>query len=239
MAAKLLCFCCRVQGGAQQDIENYHSAQGPGCQSSTLWTKQTDAIKRLRLDAQAMLYATEGIDSEEDLQKAMVGVASVWSVISFPTCFHLSRLTWILSLQVRRQSVRSMTHFLRLSIYPKLTHFPPFTSSRCNAHVLALGQRIKKSVADAGLVGYQFGVPGVSDGISMGTFGMSFSLQSRDLIADAVETTAGGHWLDGMVCIPVSARTKDDAESRSSLTLPNVARRATRTCTPSHRFALG
>jgi len=37
----------------------------------------------------------------------------------------------------------------------------------------------------------------------MGTFGMSFSLQSRDLIADQVETAAGGHWLDGMVTIPV------------------------------------
>lgn len=53
-------------------------------------------------------------------------------------------------------------------------------------------------------MGYQFGVPGVSDGISMGTSGMSFSLQSRDLIADAVETVAGGHWLDGMVVVPVS-----------------------------------
>jgi dihydroxy-acid dehydratase len=46
-------------------------------------------------------------------------------------------------------------------------------------------------------------VPGVSDGISMGTTGMSYSLQSRDLIADCVETVAGGHWLDGMVVVPV------------------------------------
>lgn len=38
----------------------------------------------------------------------------------------------------------------------------------------------------------------------MGTFGMSYSLQSRDLIADQVETAAAGHWLDGMVTIPVS-----------------------------------
>ena len=41
-----------------------------------------------------------------------------------------------------------------------------------------------------------------SDGISMGTSGMRYSLQSRDLIADQVETAAGGHWLDGMVVIP-------------------------------------
>ncbi|KAG6884952.1 hypothetical protein C0993_007067 [Termitomyces sp. T159_Od127] len=47
-----------------------------------------------------------------------------------------------------------------------------------------------------------FGTVGVSDGISMGTFGMSYSLQSRDLIADQVETAAGGHHLDGMVVVP-------------------------------------
>lgn len=41
-----------------------------------------------------------------------------------------------------------------------------------------------------------------SDGISNGTHAMSYSLQSRDLIADQVETAAGGHWLDGMVVIP-------------------------------------
>ena len=43
---------------------------------------------------------------------------------------------------------------------------------------------------------------GVSDGISMGTRGMTYSLQSRDLIADQVETAAGGHHLDGMVVVP-------------------------------------
>lgn len=74
----------------------------------------------------------------------------------------------------------------------------------CNKHVLGLGQRIKNSLQAANLTGYQFGTVGVSDGISMGTFGMSYSLQSRDLIADQVETAAGGHWLDGMVTIPVS-----------------------------------
>jgi len=72
----------------------------------------------------------------------------------------------------------------------------------CNRHLLELGQRAKASLTDAGIVGYQFGTVGVSDGISMGTRGMSYSLQSRDLIADQVETAAGGHWLDGMVVIP-------------------------------------
>lgn len=77
-----------------------------------------------------------------------------------------------------------------------------YEGNPCNKHVLTLGTRIKKSLADSGITGYGFGTPAVSDGISMGTFGMSYSLQSRDLIADAVETVGGGHWLDGMVTIP-------------------------------------
>ena len=52
------------------------------------------------------------------------------------------------------------------------------------------------------MIGYQFGTVGVSDGISMGTSGMSYSLPSRDLIADQVESAAGGHWLDGLAVIP-------------------------------------
>jgi dihydroxyacid dehydratase/phosphogluconate dehydratase len=73
---------------------------------------------------------------------------------------------------------------------------------RCNRHLFDVGKRIKQSLYDADLIGYQFGTVGVSDGISMGTRGMSYSLQSRDLIADQVETAAGGHWLDGMVVVP-------------------------------------
>ncbi|CCM03491.1 uncharacterized protein FIBRA_05625 [Fibroporia radiculosa] len=102
-----------------------------------------------------MLYATDGVSSDDDFQKAMVGVASVW-----------------------------------------------YEGNPCNRHLLGLGQAAKKSLTDAGIIGYQFGTVGVSDGISMGTRGMSYSLQSRDLIADQVETAAGGHWLDGMVVIP-------------------------------------
>lgn len=73
---------------------------------------------------------------------------------------------------------------------------------RCNKHLLGLGQDIKASLTKSELIGYQFGTVGVSDGISMGTRGMSYSLQSRDLIADQVETAAGGHHLDGMVVVP-------------------------------------
>ncbi|KAJ6585027.1 dihydroxy-acid dehydratase [Mycena capillaripes] len=105
--------------------------------------------------SQAMLYATDGIKTDDDFNKAMVGVASVW-----------------------------------------------YEGNPCNKHLLGLGQEIKASLTKSDLIGYQFGTVGVSDGISMGTRGMSYSLQSRDLIADQVETAAGGHHLDGMVVVP-------------------------------------
>jgi len=105
--------------------------------------------------SQAMLYATHGIESDSDLKRAMVGVASVW-----------------------------------------------YEGNPCNAHLLGVGQRIRQSLDNAGVTGYQFGTVGVSDGISMGTSAMSYSLPSRDLIADSVESCMGGHWLDGCVVVP-------------------------------------
>jgi len=77
-----------------------------------------------------------------------------------------------------------------------------YEGNPCNRHLLGLGQKITKSLRQADITGYQFGTVGVSDGISMGTDGMRFSLQSRDLIADQVETAVGGHWLDGAVVVP-------------------------------------
>lgn len=77
-----------------------------------------------------------------------------------------------------------------------------YEGNPCNRHLLGIGQRVKKSIHEAGLTGYQFGTVGVSDGISMGTDAMQYSLPSRDLIADAVESACGGHWLDGAVVIP-------------------------------------
>lgn len=55
-------------------------------------------------------------------------------------------------------------------------------------HLLDLAGEVKKGVKEAGLIGYRFNTVGVSDGMSMGTRGMSYSLQSRDLIADSIET---------------------------------------------------
>jgi len=90
----------------------------------------------------------------------------------------------------------------RMRLLSALSH-PLLTSThRCNKHLLGLGQEIKASLTKSDIIGYQFGTVGVSDGISMGTRGMSYSLQSRDLIADQVETAAGGHHLDGMVVVP-------------------------------------
>ncbi len=54
----------------------------------------------------------------------------------------------------------------------------------------------------AGLVGLRFNTIGVSDGLSMGTDGMSYSLPSRDLIADSIETVMGAQWYDALVTVP-------------------------------------
>jgi dihydroxy-acid dehydratase len=69
----------------------------------------------------------------------------------------------------------------------------------CNMHLNDLAKDIKKGVQSADLVGLIFHTIGVSDGISMGTEGMRFSLPSRDLIADSIETVASAQWYDAVV----------------------------------------
>ncbi|GIZ45131.1 hypothetical protein CKM354_000831300 [Cercospora kikuchii] len=103
--------------------------------------------------SQAMLYAT-GL-KEDDMNKAQVGISSVW-----------------------------------------------FSGNPCNMHLLDLNHKIKESVQKAGLLGMQFNTIGVSDGISMGTKGMRYSLQSRDIIADSIETVMNGQWYDANISIP-------------------------------------
>ena len=103
--------------------------------------------------SQAMLYAT-GMQPE-DMDKAQVGIASVW-----------------------------------------------YEGNSCNVHLLDLAAEVKTGVTAAGLVGMRFNTIGVSDGISMGTDGMSYSLQSRDLIADSIETIMGAQWYDGLIALP-------------------------------------
>ncbi|MBC8351156.1 MAG: dihydroxy-acid dehydratase [Planctomycetes bacterium] len=103
--------------------------------------------------SQAMLYGT-GM-TREDMNKAQVGIASVW-----------------------------------------------YEGNTCNMHLLDLAAKVKEGVTQADCVGMRFNTIGVSDGISMGTEGMSFSLQSRDLIADSIETVMGGQWYDALVALP-------------------------------------
>ena len=82
--------------------------------------------------SQAMLYAT-GM-SEDDMNKAQVGISSVW-----------------------------------------------YSGNPCNMHLLDLNNKVNEGVKRAGLIGMQFNTIGVSDGISMGTKGMRYSLQSREI----------------------------------------------------------
>lgn len=77
-----------------------------------------------------------------------------------------------------------------------------FEGNPCNMHLLKLAEKVKEGVKAAGLVGLRFNTIGVSDGISMGTDGMSFSLQSRDLIADSIETVMSAQWYDANISIP-------------------------------------
>ena len=71
-----------------------------------------------------------------------------------------------------------------------------FEGNPCNMHLLDLAAAVKEGVREADLVGLRFNTIGVSDGISMGTDGMSYSLQSRDLIADSIETVMAAQWYD-------------------------------------------
>ncbi|HCR16567.1 MAG TPA: dihydroxy-acid dehydratase [Candidatus Latescibacteria bacterium] len=109
--------------------------------------------RKSQVASQAMLYGT-GL-TEEDMDKAQVGIASVW-----------------------------------------------YEGNTCNMHLLDLADKVKEGVTAAGLVGMRFNTIGVSDGISMGTEGMSYSLQSRDLIADSIETIMGAQWYDSNISLP-------------------------------------
>jgi dihydroxy-acid dehydratase len=72
----------------------------------------------------------------------------------------------------------------------------------CNMHLNDIAAKVKEGVSASGMIGMRFNAVGVSDGISMGTEGMSYSLQSRDLIADSIETVTAAQWYDGLITIP-------------------------------------
>ncbi len=77
-----------------------------------------------------------------------------------------------------------------------------YEGNTCNMHLDQLAVEVKQGVEAAGMVGMRFNTIGVSDGISMGTEGMSYSLQSRDLIADSIETVMQAQWYDANVSLP-------------------------------------
>jgi dihydroxy-acid dehydratase len=77
-----------------------------------------------------------------------------------------------------------------------------YDGNTCNMHLNELAKDVKKGVWDNDLVGLIFNTIGISDGISNGTDGMRYSLVSRDLIADSIESVCGGFYYDGLITLP-------------------------------------
>ncbi|MEJ7779738.1 MAG: dihydroxy-acid dehydratase [Daejeonella sp.] len=77
-----------------------------------------------------------------------------------------------------------------------------YDGNTCNMHLNDLAKVVKQGVWNNDLVGLMFHTIGISDGITNGTEGMRFSLVSRDLIADSIETVCGGHYYDGLIALP-------------------------------------
>src|SRR5882762_10626476 len=76
-----------------------------------------------------------------------------------------------------------------------------YDGNTCNMHLNDLAKIVKQGVWDNDLVGLIFNTIGVSDGISMGTDGMRYSLVSRDLIADSIETVCGAQYYDALIAV--------------------------------------
>ena len=77
-----------------------------------------------------------------------------------------------------------------------------YDGNTCNMHLNALAADIKKSIWENDLVGLTFHTIGVSDGMSNGTPGMRYSLVSRDVIADSIETVCGAQYYDALIAVP-------------------------------------
>ena len=76
-----------------------------------------------------------------------------------------------------------------------------FEGNPCNMHLNMLAAKVKQGIQETGFIGLQFNTIGVSDGISMGTPGMRYSLPSRDIIADSIETVVNAQSYDGLVAV--------------------------------------
>jgi len=77
-----------------------------------------------------------------------------------------------------------------------------YDGNTCNMHLNALADQVKKSIWENDLVGLTFHTIGVSDGMSNGTPGMRYSLVSRDVIADSIETVCGAQYYDALITVP-------------------------------------
>lgn len=77
-----------------------------------------------------------------------------------------------------------------------------YDGNTCNMHLNDLAKDIKKGVWENGMVGLIFNTIGVSDGMANGTDGMRYSLVSRDVIADSIETVCGAQYYDGLIAVP-------------------------------------
>src|SRR5580765_3184305 len=77
-----------------------------------------------------------------------------------------------------------------------------YDGNTCNMHLNALAAEVKQAVWDHEMVGLIFNTIGVSDGISNGTEGMRYSLVSREVIADSIETVCGAQYYDGLIAVP-------------------------------------
>lgn len=81
-----------------------------------------------------------------------------------------------------------------------------YDGNPCNMHLNTLANHVRDGMTNKdlslGLIPMRFNTIGVSDGISMGTTGMRYSLQSRDVIADSIETLMSAQWYDGLVALP-------------------------------------
>jgi len=77
-----------------------------------------------------------------------------------------------------------------------------YDGNTCNMHLNDLAAEVKKSIWENDLVGLTFHTIGVSDGMSNGTPGMRYSLVSRDVIADSIETVCGAQYYDGLITVP-------------------------------------
>lgn len=209
--------------------------------------------------SQAMLYAT-GL-KEEDMSKAQVGIASVWYEGNVRACEPtraglaarsvVSASAWLWRMACARANGWDDGRAACDPLPPRAARAlrrGPCCAQPCNMHLLDLAAKVKEGVTGEGLVGFRFNTIGVSDGISMGTDGMSYSLQSRDLIADSIETVMSAQWYDGGVSIagcdknmPVRARAVwvDDGPSCAARSAPERApprrSRAPHQCTRSDR----